>query len=861
VNLAIAQAEVFRVTRASRVLQFASWGFDAAVSEWVMALGSGACLVLANEAELHDPVQLQKLCERFGVTHATLPPALLQLLDPRNFGCIESLIVAGERCPTELARRWCVGRRFFNAYGPAEAAVCATIAEFKGERELNIGQPMANVQCVILDRFGEIMPQGALGELCIGGMGLTRGYHRRPDLDQDRFLLLSAPELPDARLLRTGDLASMGEDGAFQFHGRLDDQISLNGHRIEPTEIEAALKSSGLVRNAAVVCRRVKEANLLIAFVVHHPQLAAAGLDALRARLRDVLPRFMQPHIYVEIGEIPLTPNGKIDREHLRSREISEREPENAAPGDPVECRIFDIWRALLPGESPGVEDNFFSLGGDSMAAMLVMARVNAEFAASLDIGVFLRSPTIKALAAAVQSESSHANRAEAPSGETFPLSPAQRRLWAREQSGLEASNTISSAFRLFGCVDYDAFSKALAAVAQRHEVLRTHIARERGAPVQRVMGVDEIALPLRRAPLHEPIEQRLTTDAVMPLHTESGLLWRVHWYGSADEMEAVVLLVMHHLISDAWSSGIFFNDLLRAYAQAVATGRVDMPPLRSAYRDYARWCSDMLAGDAAQSLRAYWRVQMSGATLRSRIPLDRAPRPGHAPAPKLLELSLDVERTQRLAAWARAAAVSEYAVVLTGMYELIRAETGDSDVTLLTPVNGRVTADHAEQLGYFVNLLPLRLAVDADFDSAARVRHVAAVVGQMLTHRHYPLEDILRLMEASSSAAVNETVGFTWNVASPPSAPPDLPLELEEIRLPPVRLRSPIWFYGSRSAANLTFAAEFDGTLFSDARVHSLLARLALSIERICSMPTTAAAPHALEPADDAADFDFSER
>jgi amino acid adenylation domain-containing protein len=407
-NLIAAQVEAFAVRGESRVLQFASGGFDAAVSEVFTALATGARLCLLSRETLLSGAGLVELQREQKVTVATLPPSVLAVLSPEEWPTLETLVSAGERCSAEVAARWSKGRRFVNAYGPTEATVCATLYEHDGARagEPPIGRPISNTRVYLLDEWLNIVPVGVTGELHIGGVGLARGYLRRPGLTAERFIPDPFGTRPGARLYKTGDLARYLPDGNIRFLGRRDGQLKIRGFRVEPGEIEATLEEHAAVSEAAVLAREDRPGDpRLVAYVVAKPRAALAG-EELRLFSRQRLPEHMVPSSFVLLDELPLTPNGKLDRAALPAPQGAHADTPGVcvAPRDLPESQLAVIWEELLHVEAD-VRDNFFELGGHSLLAMRLLARIEQVTGKRLDVAALFRAPTIEALAVLLRRE------------------------------------------------------------------------------------------------------------------------------------------------------------------------------------------------------------------------------------------------------------------------------------------------------------------------------------------------------------------------------------------------------------------------------------------------------------------------
>jgi amino acid adenylation domain-containing protein len=401
-NLASAQIKAFHLTPESRVLQFASLSFDASVSEVFTALLSGATLCFGKREDMYAGAKIIQVMREMSVTTVTLPPALITTLPANETPALETLISAGEICSADIVNRWSEGRHFINAYGPTETTVCASLLECAGSYSASppIGRPIDNIQIYLLDGDGKPVPVGAQGELYVGGAGVTRGYWKQPELTAEKFLPHPFSREPGLRLYRTGDLARYLPEGNIEFLGRIDQQVKIDGFRIEPGEVEHALKLSPSVRNAVVIDREdTPGEKRLVAYVVLNPE-QPIGSSELRALLRQSVPEYMLPSAFVILEELPLTPSGKIDRRKLPAPEqVSSDEQSNfVAPRTPTEQILADIWAEVLGLERVGIHDNFFDLGGRSLLVAQVIARVLDDFKVELPVRVMFESPTVAEL-------------------------------------------------------------------------------------------------------------------------------------------------------------------------------------------------------------------------------------------------------------------------------------------------------------------------------------------------------------------------------------------------------------------------------------------------------------------------------
>ncbi|HKH44467.1 MAG TPA: amino acid adenylation domain-containing protein, partial [Thermoanaerobaculia bacterium] len=692
-----AQVRAFAVTPGSRVSQLASPGFDVAVSEIFVALAGGAELHLVPRAARLPGPDLVRLLRARRITHLAITPSALTVVPEVDLPDLAVLIVGGEACPPALARRWTAGRRLINAYGPTEGTIDAavgTVEDVGGER-VAVGRPIANAGIWLLGRDLRPVPAGVPGELCLGGAGLARGYLRRPGLTAERFL--PSPFTPGERLYRTGDLARHRPDGTLEILGRIDDQLKVRGVRVEPGEVEAALTEHPAVRETAVA---PGTDGRLVAFVVATEEPFDAG--GLRAFLRARLPEAMIPSGFVPLESLPLTPNGKVDR-----RALAALRPEADAAGgafaDPVTEILAGIWGELLGAGRLGPEADFFDLGGHSLAAARVVARVREVLGVELPLRALFEAPTLAGLAERVRS----AQAAEAapllvpaPRDGDLPLSFAQQRLWFLDQlrPGDPAYN-LPHALALEGDLDVPALAATLGELVRRHEALRTRLA-----------GIDQIDLTALPAAAHRAEARRLAgEEALRPFDLARGPLLRAALLRLGDR-EWHLLLTIHHIAADGWSIGLLIRELGALYT-AFSQGRPSpLSEPRLQYGDYAVWQRRWLAGEILERQISWWKTALAGAPTVLELPSDRPRRPVRGGRGGSRTMNLPETTAAALRALVRREGATLFMGLFAAWGSLLARHAGQGEVVLGTPVANRPRPELEEIVGFFVNTLALRL-------------------------------------------------------------------------------------------------------------------------------------------------------
>ncbi|MEV0321975.1 amino acid adenylation domain-containing protein [Streptomyces sp. NPDC050658] len=756
-HLAAAQIERFGVQPGSRVLQFASTSFDAAVSELCMALLSGATLVLAPGERLLPGEPLAATCAAYGITHLTLPPTALAVLRPDSLPAGTTLIVAGEACPPELVETWAPGRRMINAYGPTETTVCATMTEplTPDGGAPPIGHPMADTRSYVLDASLQPVAPGVVGELYVTGPGLARGYLGRTALTAQRFVA-DPFGAPGERMYRTGDVVRRRADGQLDFSRRADDQVKVRGFRIELGEVRSALAAHPGVAQAAVVVREDQPGNKrLVGYVVPAPHAADDWADVreLTAAARELaagrLPRHMVPDAVLALPELPVTASGKLDRRALPAPETTAgtaRPPRTR--GERILCELY---AEVLGVPEVGADDDFFERGGHSLLATSLISRVRTAMGAELQLRTLFKARTPAEVARELdQTEAVRPPLVPERRPERLPLSFAQQRLWFLNRlQGPSATYNIPLAVRLTGELDTDAVRAALADVVARHEALRTVFPEVDGVPCQQVRDSEDAAPQLTvAAPAASELDAAVTAAARHVFDLAHDVPVRA-WLFTAGPAEHVLVLVVHHIAADGWSMQPLWRDFSAAYA-ARRDGRApEWTPLPVQYADYTLWQHRVL-GDAQEpdslwaEQVAYWKQALAELPDRIELPTDR-PHPEQASHQgRILQFGWDAELHAGIVELARSCQASPFMVVHAALTALLSRLGAGTDIPVGIGIAGR-TDEAAENLvGFFVNTLVLRVDTSGRPTFRDLVQRVRDTSLQAYAHQDLPFESLV---------------------------------------------------------------------------------------------------------------------
>ena len=737
---------------ADRILQKTPFGFDVSVWEFFWPLITGARLVVALPGVHRDPRAVADLVKSAGITVIHFVPSMLDAfleLHDLEETCVSlrHVVTSGEAL-SEAAARATVQRmpaRLHNLYGPTEAAVEATFHDFLADDPpgpVPIGRPIANMRAYVLDAERRPTPVGETGELWLAGVGVARGYVGRPDLTAERFL-------PDpfhgGTMYRTGDLARWRPDGAIEYLGRTDHQVKIRGVRVELGEIEAAIERVVPGARAVVVAREDRPGDVCLAAYV----VGAAGIDdaTLRDRLAPLLPAAMVPSHVVRLAAFPVTTNGKLDRAALPEPRRDDLAMSGDPPRGPVESMVAELWQGLLGVQTVGRDDDFFDLGGNSLSAMRLVARIEAAAGVRLPVRSVFDRPRLADLAGAIALRGAAADvvppsaSTVAPEGPIdLPALPAQRGMWAlQEHLPDRATYNQPFAFRVGSAIDPEAFRAALVALMARHPALRAGIVPTREGPVQRVTVAEkgEVDWAVEPGVGPESIAAALVEHARRPFDLATPPLWRVRFFPDAAP-HGVILFVFHHVVVDEWSVGLFLDEIA-----ALASGTSALPR--------APACRiDPPAGARREELLRFWESELAGAPAAVRLPGSRSTEGAGTSGSILRRKLLGLAPALRDAARAGRCTVAQRLVGL--FHSWLQRITVATDVVVVTPLSLRAMGVAEDAFGCCLNTVPIRLRWEVDdAGRPARGTTLPEIVGRVRRtmieagdHAELPFDEIV---------------------------------------------------------------------------------------------------------------------
>ncbi|QDL09671.1 non-ribosomal peptide synthetase [Brasilonema octagenarum UFV-E1] len=765
-NLALSSANTFQVQPQSRFLQLASFSFDISIGEIATTFVVGACLYLAKKETLLPSQVLVDFLINHKISHMIIPPSVLSVLPQAPLPDLQTIVVGGEACPAELVAQWAPGRRFFNGYGPTESTVGAASALCQPNgKKPSIGKPLPNIRIYILDAHNQPLPPGIPGELCIAGVGLARGYLNRPDLTAEKFIEIDLFGKIE-RIYKTGDLARWGDDSNLEYLGRIDEQVKLRGFRIELGEIESLLLQHPSVKEAVVILYETDSNPRLIAYVTAEEKSFNLGSE-LKDYLKTRLPNYMVPSQIMVLDKLPLTPNGKLDRRALPT-------PNTAASSDfempvtPTETLLASLWQGLLKVKSVGRRDNFFELGGHSLLATQLITRIRDSFGVELPVRKVFEQSVLSELAWEIdKAGSSVALPAITPQPENEPktLSFAQSRLWFLAQlegTGTSATYNMPIAFQLEGNLNVEALRSSLTYLLQRHTSLGTYFPALEGEPQVVVKNVEDIEV-LVIADLQEldsqtqiqTIQHLADTHAQEPFDLNTGSLFKAKLL-QLGQQKNILLINIHHIISDGWSMGVFKREWEQAYAAYAAGSAPNLSPLPIQYTDYAAWQRSWLQGEILSNQENYWKQQLGDAPRLLELPTDH-PRPAQQSYQGgREEYRLSNELTEKLKIVSQKHGVSLFMTLLTAFNILLSRYSRQEDLCVGTAIANRTHSYTEGLIGFFVNTLVLRSQVKPEQGFSELLQQTRQTCLNAYAHQDIPFEYLVEQLQPERSLSHN---------------------------------------------------------------------------------------------------------
>jgi amino acid adenylation domain-containing protein len=860
VNLVESARWIFNVSQADSILQFCALIFDISIVEIFAALCSGATLVLRNDQWLGSVAGFLSHCADQGVTIMDLPTTyfheLVLGLDGQAHRlpfCIRLIATGGEALLPQRLARWksVAGRsvRLLNLYGPTETTVFSTawnceqwFREDKSElARCPIGRPIRNTTAYVLDHQLQPVPIGVPGELYLGGAGLARGYLNRPELTAERFIADPFDPTGTGRLYRTGDVARWLPDGNLEFIGRADRQIKMRGFRIELGEIESVLHQHPQIREAAVLAWDHEGDKRLAAYVTLKSP-GSLSESAVHEFLSGKLPAYMVPAAIVILEQFPLTPSGKLDRRALARPEPDANRLQTrayAAPRDALEEILTGIFQDVLGVTQVGIHDSFFDLGGHSLRAVQFASRVRDALHVELPLRRLFEMPTVADIAQTFQSLQAQSHKQSLPIAPLepdvqAPLSFAQESLWFLDQYESDRSiYNIPLPLRLSGSLDVGVLQETLSRIVSRHEALRTVFVAIEGEPRQKiippapfelpVVSVEELGEPERLAKSRELAVEEICR----PFDLTAGPLLRGRLLRLSAQ-EHVLVLTMHHIISDGWSVGILFEELEVIYRALSSGQEPHLPELAVQFAPFAVWQRQWLSGAVLERQLSYWRQRLAGAPALLELPSDR-PRPAVLSyRGDIASLTLPRELCEALKDLSRSRGVTLFMTLLAGFKILLHRCSGQEDIVVGSPVAGRPRSEVEPLIGLFTNSLVLRTDLSGNPTVAELLGRVREVALGAYDHQDLPFEKLVEELKPQRNRSYLPLFQVMLVLQNAPSSKIQIPgLGVQRMDLHTATAKFDLILSWEEIDDNLIGTLEYSTDLFDAATIQRMLYQL----------------------------------
>ncbi|HEY0734321.1 MAG TPA: amino acid adenylation domain-containing protein, partial [Herpetosiphonaceae bacterium] len=829
---------VYGLEPKDRALQFASISFDASAEEIFPTLTSGATLVLRTDALMESVPHLIQAVRDWELTVLNFPTAywheLVATMGRTNIAlpaCVRLVIIGGERAMPERVAQWLQqighGVQLINSYGPTEGTVVATVCDLSTRDDMEslagevpIGEPLAHVSSYILDADGQPVPIGSAGELHIGGLGLARGYLRRPELTAEKFIPDRFSDTSGSRLYKTGDLVRQTPDGSIEFLRRVDRQVKLRGFRIELGEIEAALAQHPDVAQAVVIVRdETRGEKRLVAYVTKEQKnkrtkeqenleasgepgsRTTGGHPALGSQLREFLaqrlPAYMIPSAFVQIEQFPRTASGKIDWRQLPAPGRVDREVPLVAPRTALEQALAQIWAEVFGLKQVGIEHNFFELGGHSLAAMQVLARLREQLDQDLTLSILFKAPTIALLAQALERGDRGPAQPQTlairriPHDVPLPLSFSQERVCFLQQ--LDPTSVAYHAYALVdfkGQLSHRLLEQALTEVVRRHEILHTTFHHDQGIFTQSVRSPYPVTVPVLdlrtiAAELRAAEAERLIVEECQrPFDIARLPLVRWTLLQLADD-EYILVQVEHHLLHDGWSLARLLYEIKTLYTAFFHGQPSPLPQLDIQYADFAAWQHEWVKSPMAQRQIAYWKQRLAGSAAILELPTDR-------PRPATQTFRGDVHRVQipalvgeQLAAFSHQHGATLFMTMLAAFKALLYRYTGQTDLLVGSAIANRRLRDAEEVIGMIVNNVVLRTEVTDALSFQELLIRVRDTVLEDYEYQDLPFEKVVEAVQPERDLSYNPLFQVMFSFHDSPMPHMDLPEVAGTIRYP----------------------------------------------------------------------------
>lgn len=847
VNTIISQIDRFQINSNARILAFASISFDASVSEIFTSLLSGATLVILPKEKIISGNLIIEALKENKITTVTFPPSMLRILLFTNLPSLKTLISAGEACSSKMVKiRANSQHLFINAYGPTEATICATIAHLSAKDIPHIGKPIANINCYILDENFNPVQKGTIGELYIGGIGLARGYLNKPKLTKKKFIQCHfSGQDSNVRLYKTGDLVRQLSDGNLEFIGRIDNQVKIRGFRVELEEIEKQLLKHELVQQAVAVDKQDCSGNKYIFACVVLKDKNKFNPKELKLFLKEILPDYMIPSAFVLSDHLPLTSNGKIDREFLKNNNNQSIVKKNSfkVTSSSNEKLLVTIWADALniPQSTIGTNDNFFEIGGHSLLATLIVIYVRIYFSVNLNIADIFRYPTIELLAQKIENTPRYSKRSNSTSipnskkKSRIPLSYSQEQIWLHQSlaPALPLFNE-PSCLHIHDKIDIPILEKSINYLLKRHEILRLMIDIIRDVPLQSIRAFSDYKLSfidLRHLSIEEKQKRTdilASKQAKTPFNFKTELLIRFLLI-QQDKAQFDLFITAHHLIIDGVTMFQLFSYELKIIYYALSQKKtISLPNIATRYIDFAIWQKKQKfsSGD-----REYWERKLEDLsplhlpTTQNDLSSPSQPSSDNFQGERQCFI-IPKSLTASLKSFSQQKTTTLFITLLSSFYVLLYRYTNQEDIAVGTVIAGRDFSGIQKTAGNFLNTLILRSSILGNLTFNHLLDHIKKMVIEAYQHQSLPFQETLKLIKSRQKNArwIPFEVSFVFEPSFSSNLKTDPTWRMSQVEIHTETTKFDLTFELDDRGDHIIGRAEYNKNLFQKDAIHSMI-------------------------------------
>ncbi|GER91676.1 hypothetical protein KDW_58380 [Dictyobacter vulcani] len=851
-NLVHALKPVYNLTSEHRVLQYMSLNFDVSIADIFSTLTSGARLCLVPTDVMIPGEALHELLQSYEVTSGRFPPSVLQALPNDNLPQLKTVITGGDRWTLDLLERWIGQGRFVNEYGPTETTVLCTLGKCRLDtQDIAIGGPIANTYAYVLDAAAQPVPIGVSGELYIGGAGVSRGYLKRSALTAERFVPDPWSPLPGSRMYKTGDLVRYLPTGEIKILGRTDDQVKIRGFRVELGEIENVLNQHEAVRENVVLVHGDTASNKkLVAYLAVESEQVSS--QEMRELARQTLPEYMVPSHFVFLPALPTLPNGKIDRKALLVLDLVEDTAVSfVAPRTLNEEVVLSCWSEVLERERISVEDNFFAIGGHSLLASQLVSRLRTAFQLEIPLRTLFDAPTIAEQAVLFEQlrrSQAHTLAPELVAVEQrpqhIPLSFEQQRLWFLHHMDSESvAYSLPVVIRLKGEIQVKLLENALTEIVRRQESLRTTFTTVNNQPVQQIAPATRFTLPLLTILPQEDLDveaqalELAQVELQRPFDLEQGPLFRTLLIALSPQ-EHILVLNMHHIISDGWSVGILVQELTTLYMALNQNSVAPLPELTLQYADYALWQRNWLQKAAMQTQVQYWKDNLSHLEPLN-LPTDYA-RPAvmtRQGAKQAFVVSPEIlAGLQRIS---RQEGATLFMTLLSAFQLLLARYSQQNDIVVGTVSAHRSQRELESLVGFFINTLPLRTQLDGEWSFRNLLQSVRETTLNAYAHQDVPFDLMVDAVQATrdlSTSPIFQVLFMLQNVPFTAESISDIEMSVVDIETHTAKFD--LTLTAAETSQGLSASFEYSTELFKPETIERLSAHFQQLLAAIVADP-----------------------